>query len=271
MMNFKKIYFGLTVILMTGCSLAVEDVSVPETTSSSVNSEIPALPDGAYLLSGVTVTENGQISELKRKQIKIYSNGRFMYAFNNAQTNSIDVGAGDATWSNGIMIEVPRVNHDGPVSGYSFDVDINQTTDGFEQTIIGMKYEDGRILDMVEEWNIASKAVSKYDGLWKLKSRSPSLSDTSEPIIYNETKMIGGGHFIWLNNVSFQNEESKNFGFGTFNIDEKGNAVETAMVSSMTDYEGSINNIKIELIDANSLQQTHIEGGLSITQVYERM
>ena len=41
-MNFKKIYFGLTVILMTGCSLAVEDVSVPETTSSSVNSEIPA-------------------------------------------------------------------------------------------------------------------------------------------------------------------------------------------------------------------------------------
>jgi len=57
MMNFKKIYFGLTVILMTGCSVAVEDVSVPETTSSSVNSEIPALPDGAYLLSGVTVTE----------------------------------------------------------------------------------------------------------------------------------------------------------------------------------------------------------------------
>ena len=83
--------------------------------------------------------------------------------------------------------------------------------------------------------------------------------------------MIGGGHFIWLNNVRFQNEKSQNFGFGSFSVDDSGTAVETAMVSSMSDYEGSVNEIKIELIDDNTLQQTHVEGKTSITQIYERM
>ena len=90
------------------------------------------------LLEGVTVTENGEVSEYSRDQIKIYSRGRFMYAFQNEQTGSIDVGAGDASWINGVMREVPRVNHDGPVSGYSFDVAINRTETGFEQTINDM-------------------------------------------------------------------------------------------------------------------------------------
>jgi len=39
----------------------------------------------------------------------------------------------------------------------------------------------------------------------------------------------------------------------------------------MSDYEGSVNEIKIELIDDNTLQQTHVEGKASITQIYERM
>jgi hypothetical protein len=39
----------------------------------------------------------------------------------------------------------------------------------------------------------------------------------------------------------------------------------------MSDYESSVNEIKIELIDDNTLQQTHVEGKTSITQIYERM
>ena len=270
-MNFKEICFVFTVMIVSSCSVAVEDIPVDEPELLSAPAEIPALPDGAYLLSSVTVTEGSEISQLKRKQIKIYTNGRFMYAFNNAQTEHIDVGAGDATWSNGVMIEVPRVNHDGPVSGYSFNVDIDQTENGFDQTIIGMKYEDGRVLDMVEQWDTVSVDTSEYDGLWKLKSRSPAIPGTADTAAYNETKMIGGGHFIWLNNVTFQNEKSQNFGFGSFDVDESGIAIETAMVSSISDYEGSVNKVKIELIDDDTLQQTHVEGEINITQTYERM
>ncbi|MDG2361792.1 MAG: hypothetical protein P8L81_05480 [Hellea sp.] len=113
--------------------------------------------------------------------------------------------------------------------------------------------------------------ISEYDGLWKLKSRLPAISGTADSAVYNETKMIGGGHFIWLNNVRFESEKSQNFGFGSFDVDESGIAIETAMVSSMSDYEGSVNKVKIELIDDNTLQQTHTEGEISITQIYERM
>lgn len=88
-----------------------------------------------------------------------------MFAFMNKEIG-IDVGAGIATWDNGVMVEVPTVNHNGSVEGYSFDVAIEETDSGFVQTIMGMKYDDGRSLDMVETWNTASIATSPYDGLW---------------------------------------------------------------------------------------------------------
>ena len=226
------------------------------------------LPDGAYLIAGVTVTENGEVTQYSRDQIKIYTQGRFMYAFDNAVIESIDVGAGDARWSNGVMVEVPRVNHNGPVSGYSFDVAIDQTETGFEQTVIGMEYEGGRLLDMVEVWNIASTATSPFDGLWQLQTREPNDPGISE---FTETKMIGGGHYIWLHNAISKGEAVKEFGFGTFELDAHGDAIETAMTSSMSDYEGTASTVKIELIDENHLTQSFVYNGETVTQTYMRM
>ena len=270
-MNFKEICFGLTVMIMSSCSVAVEDIPVDEPELLSAPAEIPALPDGAYLLSSVTVTEGSEISQLERKQIKIYTNGRFMYAFNNAQTENIDVGAGDATWSNGVMIEVPRVNHDGPVSGYSFNVDIDQTENGFDQTIIGMKYEDGRILDMVEQWDTVSVDTSEYDGLWKLKSRSPAIPGTADTAAYNETKMIGGGHYIILQSAQYRGERVRNFGFGTFDVKENGKALEAGMVGSWEGYSNWATEVTFKMIDENHMTQSFIVNDREIIQTYVRM
>ena len=260
-MTLKSLFLGTTILALTACSVEPAPEPAPESAISQ------ALPDGAYLIEGVTVTENGEVSQFTRDQIKIYSNGRFMYAFNNAQTESIDVGAGDATWSNGVMVEVPRVNHNGPVSGYSFDVAIEQNETGFVQTIIGMQYEGDRVLDMVEVWNTASTATSAFDGLWQLQSRSdnPDVSD------FTETKMIGGGHFIWLQNMLFKGEKVQDFGFGTVQVDAEGNATETAMTSSAEDYEGTVNEVKMELIDNDHFTQTFTYNGEVITQSYVRM
>ena len=256
-MTLKSLFLGTSTLAVAACS--VEPALEPPVSQ--------ALPDGAYLIAGVTVTEDGEVSQFTRDQIKIYTNGRFMYAFDNAQTESIDVGAGDATWSDGVMVEVPRVNHDGPVSGYSFDVAIAQTDTGFEQTIIGMQYEGGRVLDMVEVWKTASTATSAYDGLWQLEGRSdnPDVTD------FTETKMIGGGHFIWLQNRVFKGEKVQDFGFGTFQVDAEGNATETAMTSSLEDYEGSVNAVKMELIDNDHFTQSFTYNGEVITQSYVRM
>jgi hypothetical protein len=267
-MNAKSLFLSSTIMALGACSGEPTPAPASTTDAPEAPAVSQALADGAYLIESVTVTENGEVSQYTRDQIKIYSNGRFMYAFNNAQTESIDVGAGDASWSNGVMVEVPRVNHDGPVSGYSFDVAIDKTETGFEQTIIGMEYEGGRLLDMVEVWNIASTATSPFDGLWTLEARESGDPDITA---FSETKMIGGGHFIWLQNVVYKGEEGQDFGFGSFTVDAEGNAVETAMISSFEEYEGTVNEVKMELVDENHFTQSFTYNGEVITQSYVRM
>ena len=267
-MSVRSLSPTSTNMALEACSDGTAPESALTIDTKEASSVSEGLPDGAYLIDGVTVTESGEVSQYTRDQIKIYSNGRFMYAFNNALTESIDVGAGDASWSNGVMVEVPRVNHDGPVSGYSFDVAINTTATGFEQHIIGMEYEGGRLLDMVEVWNIASTATSPFDGLWTLEARESGDPDV---MAFSETKMIGGGHFVWLQNVVYKGEEVQEFGFGSFAVDAEGNAVETAMVSSSLNYEGTINEVKMELIDENHFTQSFSYHGEVITHSYVRM
>jgi len=271
-MNVKSALVSSTAVVLAACGAEPAPkvtVQVPsEPAVVSTPDTIAALPDGAYLIEGVTVTENGEVSYYTRDQIKIYSKGRFMYAFENALTNNIDVGAGNATWNNGVMVEVPRVNHDGPVSGYSFDVAIEPTAAGFKQAIIGMPYEGGRLLDMVEVWNTASEETSPFDGLWTLEARDTADSDITA---FAETKMIGGGHFIWLQNVAYQGEKAQHFGYGSFAVDVEGNAIETAMVSSMEEYEGTVNAVKMVLIDENHFKQSFTYNGEVITQSYVRM
>ena len=272
-MNAKTVLFLSTATVLGACSAepvpeAATSKLEPGPTPVATRVTNEALPDGAYLLEGVTVTENGEVSEYSRDQIKIYSRGRFMYAFQNEQTGSIDVGAGDASWKNGVMREVPRVNHDGPVSGYSFDVAINRTETGFEQTINDMPYEGGRLLDMVEVWNTASVATSPFDGLWALETRE---SDDPDVTAFTETKMIGGGHFIWLQRLVYQGEQGQEFGFGSFTLNAAGNAVETAMVSSLADYEGTVNAVTMQLIDENHFRQSFTYNGKVITHSYVRL
>ena len=143
-MNIKPLLVILSALLLSNCS------------GQQNGPQIPQLPDGAYLLKEVEITENGEISVARRDQIKIYSNNRYMFAFMHPEIG-VDAGAGIATWNNGIMIEEPVVNHDGSLRelNLSFDVAIEQTQNGFIQSIKGLTYDGGRSLDMIETWNIA--------------------------------------------------------------------------------------------------------------------
>ena len=88
------------VLILAGCS------SDKESKLSEENTMNP-LADGAFLLSKVTITEDDEVTELLRDQMKIYSNGKFMFAFDNESTGDMDVGAGNASWVNGVMVEEP--------------------------------------------------------------------------------------------------------------------------------------------------------------------
>ena len=227
------------------------------------------ISDGAYLLSQVTITENGETTVKLRDQIKIYSKGKFMFAFDNESTGDMDVGAGNATWVDGIMVEEPLVNHDGPLSDLSFDITIEPTENGFDQVLHGMKYDDGRVLDtMVEVWDRAPGKSSPYDGLWKLEDRQVDNPELTE---FTETKMIGGGHFIILQSAVYQGQKVRNFGFGTLNLQDDGWAVENGMVGSWDNYSNWSAKVALKMIDENHMQQSFSLGGREITQTYVRM
>ena len=251
-----------SLLVLTGCS------SDKQSNISEENAMNP-LADGAFLLSKVTITEDGETTELLRDQMKIYSNGKFMFAFDNESTGDMDVGAGNATWVNGVLIEEPLYNHDGPLSDLSFDITIEPTENGFNQVLHGMEYEDGRVLEtMVEEWNRAPGVVTPYDGLWKLEGRE---TDDPELTEFSEIKMIGGSHFIILQSAMYQGEKVRNCGFGSLILTGASKVLETGMVGSWENYSGWATEVNMEMVDENHLIQSFTFNGRVITQKYVRI
>ena len=221
--------------------------------------KIPSLPDGAYALKEVELTEKGQVTVQLRDQLKIYTNNRFMFAFVHPEYG-IDVGAGIATWKNSVMVEEPRVNQKGAVNGLTFDIDIKHTPAGFSQTLLGMTYEDGRCLDMVESWVRASSTISPFDGLWQLKEANRV-----------KTKIIGGGHFICLETVYKEGISDAVFWFGTCTFNNDAEALETVLSSSNQKYIGAHQTLKVALTDDENFSQTFILDGADVSESFQRM
>ena len=221
--------------------------------------KIPSLPDGAYALKEVELAEKGQVTVQLRDQLKIYTNNRFMFAFVHPEYG-IDVGAGIATWKNSVMVEEPRVNQKGAVNGLTFDIDIKHTPAGFSQTLLGMTYEDGRCLDMVESWVRASSTISPFDGLWQLKEANRV-----------KTKIIGGGHFICLETVYKEGISDAVFWFGTCTFNNDAEALETVLSSSNQKYIGAHQTLKVALTDDANFSQTFILDGAEVIEPFLRM
>jgi len=221
--------------------------------------KIPSLPDGAYTLKEVELTEKGQVTAQLRDQLKIYTNNRFMFAFVHPEYG-IDVGAGIATWKNSVMVEEPRVNQKGAVNGLTFDIDIKHTPAGFSQTLLGMTYEDGRCLDMVESWVRASSTISPFDGLWQLKEANRV-----------KTKIIGGGHFICLETVYKKGISDAAFWFGTCTFNNDAEGLETVLSSSNQKYIGTHQTLKVALTDDENFSQSIILDGAELIEFFQRI
>lgn len=232
-----------------------------------VNNQPPA--DGAYFLSNVAITEKGVTTNHSREQIKIYAQGKYMFAFYNEMLGGIDVGAGNAKWSKGKMIEEPLHNHDGPLSGLSFEINIQKTHTGYEQILHGMTYDDGRVLDtMVEVWDRADGSASLFDGLWKLETRKVGDIESTG---FSEIKMIGGGHFAVLENQITKGQKTTHFGYGQLCATGNDHYKETGLVGSRENYSELSTEVKIELIDSDHLIQSFIIDNQLVTHSYVRI
>ena len=227
--------------------------------------EIPQLPDGAYKLEYVQITESGISSREFRNQLKIYSNNRYMFAFMHPQIG-VDAGAGLANWNNGVMTEIPLFNHNGSVNGFKFDVTIDQTNTGFTQSLVGLITEDGRSLDMIETWETVSTEKSPYDGLWQqIITKKNSDSKISE------IKMIGGGYFITMTRSEVGSVIEKNFHFGNFTIMDNKRAVQKTITSSDEAQIGIEKILTVGLVKDGLISNSVSDNGIEITSRYKKI
>ena len=248
----KKLLILGSFLLVTGCI-------------GQADKEIPKLPDGAYKLEYVQITESGISSKEFRNQLKIYSNNRYMFAFMHPQIG-VDAGAGLANWDNGVMTEIPLFNHNGSVNGFKFDVTIDQTNTGFTQSLVGLITEDGRSLDMIETWETVSTQESPYDGLWQqIITKENSDSKISE------IKMIGGGYFITMTRSEVGSVIEKNFHFGNFTIMDNKRAVQKTITSSDEAQIGIEKILTVGLVKDGLISNSVSDNGIEITSRYKKI
>lgn len=255
-MTLKSLLLTLSMALLFGCA-AEEEVAMTAA----------PLADGAFLLGDVTMTEEGEVTVLKRAQMKIYANDRFMFAFMHEELNKPDVGAGITEWKNGALIESPIFNQDGPLDSLHFSLDIQETEGGFLQSIEGLE-SNGHVYDMIESWDRLPGQASIFDGLWKLDNRE--VEAAGEISQFSEIKIIGGGHFIFSQSFLVDGEMQQHFGFGEFSVDVAGIASETMMASSFATLPDESTLLSLELVDENHFNQIFMREGRSVTQSYIR-
>ena len=228
----------------------------------------PVLEDGAYSLTNATWTYADTVVEFEPQQIKIYADGRYMFATWNSTTNSPAMGAGAAWSENGMMYEQPYHNANGATdSSQTFELGITATEGGFEQTIAGMDDNDSSSFDLYENWVALEGEATPYDGLWILSSRN-EVEGVKD---FNEIKMIGGGHFVWYHTWS-DTVDHADFGYGEFIDHGEGSVTEVARVGSIEGFEGEW-NINYTLIGSDMLQQTFINktDSTEVIQNYKRL
>ena len=228
---------------------------------------VPGIADGAYLLDSVIKTVGDETFSLKRDQLKIFANNRFMFAFFDDQTGLIDAATGFTYWVDGVLTETPIANQDGPVEGLSFEIALQTTETGFTQGVRGMPAESGGTYDLNEQWTLLSSEKSPFDGLWKLESRETEADSYTD---FTEMKLIGGGHTIFFHRYKDDGEFVKHFGFGSLKFHEAGEVTETGMTGTIEGYAGSEQLLQMELVD-DCMVQRFLVDGVEVVQVYGRV
>lgn len=274
-MQFKVLISIMLASLLAGCAMdddvsgvASEPASVAATDANVDTTAVVA--DGAYSLESVIVTKQGEANSYYRDQMKIYNGNRFMFAFFNDLTNKVDAGAGYAEWSNGVLIETPIANQDGPVEGYRFELAVAATENGYTQSIKGMPSPEGDY-DLDEVWTRLSSETSAFDGLWRLEAREINGSAAAESDNFSQMKLIGGRHYIFFQNQSIDGQPTPSYGFGSLDISASGLVIETGRGGSVEGYVGSEQKMVTELLDLDHLKQTFEEEGVQVTHLYIRM
>jgi hypothetical protein len=231
---------------------------------------------GAYSLNTQVLNDGSKDSVIDRKQLKIYTNGYFMYASPNVTDSFANFGIGKYIVRGDKLHEYRFYTAEAGDKQDSFTVTINDNSDGYQQVIdaIHISGKDYKLTESYE--SVSTEAKSPLDGAWK-QVRNIYINKNGDSSVNNnplEYKVFQSGYFIWAITVQDSTKRRTSvFGYGPFemigNNKMKETVANTTFVSGLL---GKTYEVDLEFPSADMYRQTiTFANGDKSVEVYERL
>ncbi|MEO7960224.1 MAG: hypothetical protein ABIR19_01685, partial [Ginsengibacter sp.] len=206
-------------------------------TIASCNTSNSALDmPGTYLMLSQTLNNNGKDTRFNSlKQLKMYTDGFFMYTQLNPSDSVSAFGVGSYTTIKDTVVESVIYNASGTAIGTpnTYHLAIDKVHEGFTQVIpeIVVQNQKNKLTEEYQE--VGEKLPTPLEGIWKeLKSYSIVGVDTT---INNRTqyKAFYDGYFMFGHTVRDSSSKiTTGIGFGTFKMNGENQITETDLNST---------------------------------------
>jgi hypothetical protein len=231
---------------------------------------------GAYRLTRQLVNDGSKDSVMQIQQLKIYTDRYMIYAHPIPNDSLADYGIGTYETKGNNVYENVFYTSAGGAHNDTIKLDITKKGNGYSQ-VIKFPTDSGQTFILVEDYdNVSKKIKTPLDGAWKqTQSIYISKDGKADSSKTTQFKVYESGHFIWANTVqdSATNKPRSAYGYGTFEMKNKNQAVELNMNSTYkTDLVQKPVTLQIDLMGKDNFKQT-IEwpSGEKLIEYYERL
>ena len=204
------------------------------------------------------------------------SDNEFLYGFGSTQFDS-EKGTYSEIYTENLKskFQSPR----------SVEMNMIPTEIGFLQEFSTIR-GDGVELDYSISWVSVTGEQTKFDGLWRLisceiseigflknlfTSRKNGPNNDPDEQQFDEVKMIGGGHFIFVQSSGTGEEQTSNFGYGELVVDDGTTVHEIAKEGTRPNFSGRTIELDMQIDSGGNLIQSFVYDDNDVVLVYSRI
>lgn len=231
---------------------------------------------GAYSLNTQVLNDGSKDSTIDRKQLKIYTDGYFMYASPNVSDSFANFGIGRYKVEGDKLYEYRFYTAEQGPKTDTFVVTVNKNPDGYQQVIQNMNLA-GKNYTLTESYeNASTEGKTIMDGAWK-QVRNVYIRKAGDSTVTEnptEYKVYQSGYFIWA--ITVQDSARKRtsvFGYGPFEMLGPNKLKETvANTTFINGLLGKSYEVEVEFPSPDMYKQTiTFANGDKSVEVYQRL
>lgn len=245
-------------------------------TTGKAKKNAPGNMGGAYYMLEQKVNDGTTDSVLQNEQLKIYTDRYFMYAHGIVGDSLAAYGIGTYKVEEDKLVEYVFFTSANGDRKDTVNLYISKRPDGYTQVINFSPDELGVRYALTEHYKTVSRNLTTpLDGAWR-QTKNMFYPNGGTPVTNElpvQFKVYQAGHFIWAKTSkdSITQKPVSYFGFGTFDMKGKNEAVENNTHSSFSVLANQPVTLRIEFSGKDSYTQTITWPEGKSVEVYQRM